>query len=114
MLTIACVYRLNMALRRIERATCMRLLQAAVSNTSSVTTRASSSATAYDHNDPRIKIGKREVVGFGYNGGLNYADRGDFPMPAIRFKEPNNEILVRRSTLSQLFDTILYSIYPIF
>ena len=80
-----------MALRRIEGATCMRWLQAALNNNSA---RAASHAVAYDYNDPYLKIGKREVVGFGFNGGLNYADRGDFPMPAVRFREANNEILV--------------------
>uniref|UniRef100_A0A6P7FNJ9 Cytochrome c oxidase subunit 4 n=1 Tax=Diabrotica virgifera virgifera TaxID=50390 RepID=A0A6P7FNJ9_DIAVI len=37
----------------------------------------------------RTLIGKREIVGFGYNGEPNYADRADFPMPAIRWREPS-------------------------
>ncbi|KAJ8969684.1 hypothetical protein NQ314_001638 [Rhamnusium bicolor] len=41
-------------------------------------------------------IGKREVVGFGFNGEPNYVDRYDFPMPAIRWKEPTPEILALR------------------
>lgn len=45
--------------------------------------------------DTRGVIGKREVVGFGYNGDPNYADRSDFPMPALRWKEPTADILVR-------------------
>lgn len=40
------------------------------------------------------KIGNREVVGFGYNGGLNYDDRVDFPMPAIRYKSATPDIQV--------------------
>ncbi|XP_055851796.1 cytochrome c oxidase subunit 4 isoform 1, mitochondrial [Episyrphus balteatus] len=42
------------------------------------------------------KIGKREIVGYGWNGSANYRDRVDYPMPAIRFREPNNEILALR------------------
>ncbi|XP_037960386.1 cytochrome c oxidase subunit 4 isoform 1, mitochondrial [Teleopsis dalmanni] len=38
------------------------------------------------------KIGKREIVGFGWNGDPVYYDRVDYPMPAVRFREPNNEI----------------------
>ncbi|XP_030381258.1 cytochrome c oxidase subunit 4 isoform 1, mitochondrial-like [Scaptodrosophila lebanonensis] len=38
------------------------------------------------------KIGKREVVGYGWNGTASYADRVDYPLPPIRFREPNNEI----------------------
>lgn len=43
------------------------------------------------------KIGKREVVGFGWNGTACYADRADYPMPAVRFREPNNEITALRN-----------------
>lgn len=39
-------------------------------------------------------IGKREVVGFGVNGEPQYVDRSDFPLPAIRWKEPTPDILV--------------------
>jgi len=35
------------------------------------------------------KIGDREIVGWGFNGGENYLDRPDFPYPAIRWKSPN-------------------------
>ncbi|XP_050508083.1 cytochrome c oxidase subunit 4 isoform 1, mitochondrial-like [Diabrotica virgifera virgifera] len=41
-------------------------------------------------------IGDREVVGFGYNGQPNYADREHYPMPAIRWKETTAEILQLR------------------
>lgn len=40
------------------------------------------------------KIGKREIVGFGWNGLPVYADRVDFPFPAIRYREDSPEILV--------------------
>ncbi|KAI1285300.1 Mitochondrial cytochrome c oxidase subunit [Halotydeus destructor] len=40
----------------------------------------------------RGKIGEREVVGFGINGEYSYADRMDFPCPAIRFKEVKGEL----------------------
>lgn len=43
------------------------------------------------------KIGKREVVGFGWNGTACYADRADYPMPAVRFREPTNEITALRN-----------------
>ncbi|XP_049537144.1 cytochrome c oxidase subunit 4 isoform 1, mitochondrial [Anopheles darlingi] len=42
------------------------------------------------------KIGKREVVGHGWNGMPVYADRVDYPMPAIRFKEPTRDVLALR------------------
>jgi len=42
------------------------------------------------------KIGNREVVGFGFNGGANYVDRVDFPMPAIRYKENTADIQALR------------------
>nr|ATA58411.1 mitochondrial cytochrome C oxidase subunit IV [Eulimnogammarus verrucosus] len=81
-----------MALRSVQRISYARVLEQALKSQS---VRASSHS-AVDTNDPYLKIGKREVVGYGFNGGLNYADRGDFPMPAIRFKEANNEILALR------------------
>lgn len=43
------------------------------------------------------KIGKREIVGFGWNGTACYADRVDYPLPAVRFREPNNEINALRT-----------------
>lgn len=42
------------------------------------------------------RIGKREIVGYGWNGESCYYDRLDYPMPAIRFREPTNEINVLR------------------
>jgi cytochrome c oxidase subunit 4 len=39
------------------------------------------------------KIGRREIVGYGFNGLANYVDQGEFPCPAIRFKEDTPEIL---------------------
>lgn len=44
----------------------------------------------------RAFIGKREIVGYGFNGQPNYVDRPDFPMPAIRWKEPNSDVMVRK------------------
>lgn len=40
-------------------------------------------------------IGNREIVGYGFNGMPIYVDRPDFPMPAIRWKEPTSDITVR-------------------
>lgn len=46
------------------------------------------------HWDSRALIGNREVVGYGYNGEPNYVDRVDYPIPAIRWKEPTPDIIV--------------------
>ncbi|XP_065171353.1 cytochrome c oxidase subunit 4 isoform 1, mitochondrial-like [Atheta coriaria] len=47
--------------------------------------------------DPKkVAIGSREVVGFGFNGQPNYVDRADFPMPALRWKEPTSDIKALR------------------
>eukprot|EP00099_Drosophila_melanogaster_P007932 NP_001260612.1 cytochrome c oxidase subunit 4, isoform C [Drosophila melanogaster] len=43
------------------------------------------------------KIGKREIVGYGWNGTACYADRVDYPLPAVRFREPTNEINALRA-----------------
>ncbi|KRT82568.1 hypothetical protein AMK59_3949 [Oryctes borbonicus] len=48
------------------------------------------------HDDARAVIGNREIVGFGYNGQANYADRSEFPLPAIRWKEPTPDITALR------------------
>ena len=40
----------------------------------------------------RALIGKREVVGYGFNGEYAYHDKYDCPFPAIRFKETTGEI----------------------
>jgi len=53
---------------------------------------ASSSAQA----EQLAKIGNRDVVGFGWNGEPIYADRVDYPMPAIRFKENTPDVLALR------------------
>ncbi|XP_030756400.1 cytochrome c oxidase subunit 4 isoform 1, mitochondrial-like [Sitophilus oryzae] len=44
----------------------------------------------------RKLIGKREIVGQGFSGEPTYIDRADFPFPAIRWKEPNADILALR------------------
>lgn len=45
---------------------------------------------AFDH--ARTRIGKREIVGYGMNGSPIYIDLVEFPMPAIRFREPTPDI----------------------
>lgn len=40
----------------------------------------------------RDQIGSREIVGFGYSGAPTYADRNDYPLPAIRWREDTSEI----------------------
>ncbi|XP_017472621.1 PREDICTED: cytochrome c oxidase subunit 4 isoform 1, mitochondrial [Rhagoletis zephyria] len=47
------------------------------------------------------KIGNREIVGHGLNGSACYVDRTDYPMPAIRFREPTNEIKALREKEKQ-------------
>ena len=42
------------------------------------------------------KIGKRDVVGHGFNGEETYMDRVDFPMPAIRFKANTPDVMALR------------------
>ncbi|XP_039961473.1 cytochrome c oxidase subunit 4 isoform 1, mitochondrial-like [Bactrocera tryoni] len=42
------------------------------------------------------RIGKREIVGYGWNGSPCYHDRLDYPMPAVRFREPDPEICALR------------------
>uniref|UniRef100_A0A0K8TPZ8 Cytochrome c oxidase subunit 4 n=1 Tax=Tabanus bromius TaxID=304241 RepID=A0A0K8TPZ8_TABBR len=42
------------------------------------------------------KIGNRDIVGYGWNGTACYADRVDYPMPAVRFKENTPEVLALR------------------
>ncbi|CAH1117225.1 unnamed protein product [Phaedon cochleariae] len=44
----------------------------------------------------RNLIGKREIVGYGFNGEPNYVDRTDFPLPAIRWREPTPDISALR------------------
>lgn len=47
--------------------------------------------------DPCHEIaGKREHVGFGINGSPIYFDAPSFPMPAIRFREPTEEMCALR------------------
>ncbi|KAL3287636.1 hypothetical protein HHI36_002105 [Cryptolaemus montrouzieri] len=50
-----------------------------------------SGAPDFSHN-----IGKREVVAYGINGNPVYFDRTDYPLPAIRWKEPTPDILALR------------------
>jgi len=44
----------------------------------------------------KVDIGKREIVGFGYNGEESYLDDVSYPFPAIRFKEDTAEISMLR------------------
>ncbi|XP_053947850.1 cytochrome c oxidase subunit 4 isoform 1, mitochondrial-like [Anastrepha ludens] len=42
------------------------------------------------------RIGKREIVGYGWNGSPGYQDRLDYPMPPVRFREPDPETCALR------------------
>lgn len=50
------------------------------------------------------KIGTREIVGYGWNGLPSYADRVEFPFPAIRWREdgPNFTVSVGHFMSSDL------------
>jgi cytochrome c oxidase subunit 4 len=43
------------------------------------------------------KLGNRDIVGYGFNGYPNYIDRGEFPCPAVRFKENSKDIVALRA-----------------
>eukprot|EP00088_Acartia_fossae_P051765 TRINITY_DN581_c0_g2_i3.p1 TRINITY_DN581_c0_g2~~TRINITY_DN581_c0_g2_i3.p1 ORF type:complete len:185 (-),score=73.96 TRINITY_DN581_c0_g2_i3:316-870(-) len=45
----------------------------------------------------KVNIGKREIVGFGNNGEINYVDSVMSPFPAIRFKEDVGEVAALRT-----------------
>ena len=49
----------------------------------------------------RPYIGKREVVGYGFNGSYIYFDCVAMPYPAIRFREENDEIAKLREKEKQ-------------
>lgn len=49
-----------------------------------------------EHHIYGAQIGTREIVGFGWNGLPSYADRSDFPLPAIRWREETPEITVMK------------------
>lgn len=73
-----------------------RMMALAVRSTSKaplslVAARASSSSAQAEQ---LVKIGNRDVVGYGWNGEPIYQDRVDYPMPAIRFKENTPDVLV--------------------
>jgi len=42
------------------------------------------------------KLGNRDIVAYGWNSIPTYADRSEFPCPAVRFKENTKEILALR------------------
>lgn len=67
-----------------------------VSSRSAATVAASGSSTVIrtENEIYKDKIGTREIVGYGFNGVPNYADRLDYPLPAIRWKEETPEIKV--------------------
>lgn len=58
-----------------------------------------------EHHIFKDKIGTREIVGFGWNGLPAYADRTDFPLPAIRWKEETPDIAVSLLSSSRTPDT---------
>merc|ERR1712241_1663046 len=52
----------------------------------------------------KVDIGKREIVGFGYNGEESYLDDVSYPFPAIRFREDTAEIsMLREKEKKQLY-----------
>ena len=43
----------------------------------------------------KYRFGRREYVGYGWNGEPGYLDRFDFPFPSIRFRACNPDIMVK-------------------
>lgn len=68
------------------------LASRAASTTSAVPT----SGVRTENEIYKDKIGTREIVGFGFSGVPTYADRYDYPLPAIRWREDTPEIKVLR------------------
>jgi hypothetical protein len=58
--------------------------------------------------DTLARLGNRDVVGYGWNGEPIYADRPDYPMPAIRFKENTPDVLVSLKTNWFLIEIIIF------
>uniref|UniRef100_A0A069DPY2 Cytochrome c oxidase subunit 4 n=1 Tax=Panstrongylus megistus TaxID=65343 RepID=A0A069DPY2_9HEMI len=56
------------------------------------TLRALSARSYCSHIVDTHKIGTREIVGYGMNGMPIYADRVDFPLPAVRFRPDTPDI----------------------
>ncbi|XP_050401339.1 cytochrome c oxidase subunit 4 isoform 1, mitochondrial [Patella vulgata] len=42
------------------------------------------------------QLGNRDIVGYGFNGDPTYADRLEYPCPAVRFKENSSEVMALR------------------
>jgi cytochrome c oxidase subunit 4 len=42
------------------------------------------------------KLGNRDIVAYGWNGYPSYIDRGEFPCPAVRFRENTPDVLALR------------------
>merc|ERR1712001_285246 len=79
--------------RRLAAIKGLRLWTKAALSTSS---RAMGGGGIPDDLPIKVDIGKREVVGFGYNGEESYIDDVMYPFPAIRFKEDTAEISMLR------------------
>lgn len=75
-----------MALRSMPRSQLMAMATNSVRNAS----HQSSSQISLS------KVGNRDVVGYGWNGEPMYADRVDYPMPSVRFRENTPEVLALR------------------
>lgn len=67
-------------------------VRAAHSTPASVTPKVGVDGMPTEHHIYGAQIGTRDIVGFGWNGLPSYADRSDFPLPAIRWREETPEI----------------------
>lgn len=63
-------------------------------------------AVVNHYSTERDVFGTREWVCHGINGSKHYADRRDFPMPAIRWKEVKGDLVV---SICSSFNTFLAS-----
>lgn len=80
----------------IKRATQTIGNRGAHSAAATVTPKIGVDGEATEHHIYGAQIGTRDIVGFGWNGLPSYADRSDFPLPAIRWREETPEIALLR------------------
>lgn len=87
-----------MAFRILERPLLRTLVSVGAKrnghSVASVTPKLGPDGLPTEHHIYGQQIGTREIVGFGWNGLPTYADRSDFPLPAIRWREETPEIAV--------------------
>lgn len=79
-----------------SRMMALALRQPASSSASLMLVRSASHGVNVHLQEKLIRLGNRDVVGYGFNGEPVYYDRPDIPFPAIRFKENTPDVLALR------------------